>query len=178
MVNMTLNIQLTDEQYADLMSRSFDAVMSDPTVIEKLKSTITIGMSCEIEKVIKENAPDVIKCIYELSGYSSQSIGNSFIEYAVREASKDFQDKIKNTIQNVMCDMAEKADVGKIIYRILAASIMDGATAGIRNWQNIVSNNSNAVLTNLQMINSVLANAGRPIDPPYPGIIPPETPSP
>lgn len=177
MVNMTLNLQLTDEQYADLMSRSFDAVMSDPAVVEELKRTITTGIHYQIERVIKEKAPDVIKYIYGLTGCNGQLIGNSFIEYAVNEASADFQSKIKDTVQNVMCDMAEKVDVGKIIYQILANSIMDGATAGIQRWQKIVSSNSNDVLMNLQMINMRLAEAGRPIDPPYPGVIPPETPS-
>lgn len=178
MVNMTLNIQLTDEQYADLMARSFDAIVKDPAVIEKLQEIVIEGMRNQILQEIRTEGPGAIKYVYKLNGYNMATVGESLMEQVVKEAGENFANQIRDTIQNTMADMAQKVNVGSIIYKIVAAAIMDGATAGIGRWQEIVSRHSLDVQNMFIDINTNLANLGRPIYCEVPGMIPPETPDP
>ena len=175
---MTLNIQLTDEQYADLMARSFDAIVKDPAVIEKLQEIVIEGMRNQILQEIRTEGPGAIKYVYKLNGYNMATVGESLMEQVVKEAGENFANQIRDTIQNTMADMAQKVNVGSIIYKIVAAAIMDGATAGIGRWQEIVSRHSLDVQNMFIDINTNLANLGRPIYCEVPGMIPPETPDP
>ena len=178
MVNMTLNIQLTDEQYADLMTRSFDAIVKDPAVIEKLQEIVIEGMRNQILQEIRTEGPGAIKYVYKLNGYNQATVGESLMEQLVKEAGENFANQIRDTIQNTMADMAQKVNVGSIIYKIVAAAIMDGATAGIGRWQEIVSRHSLDVQNMFIDINTNLGNLGRPLNCNIPGVIPPETPDP
>ena len=154
-MEISLKIELSDEQYNDLMDKSFDAIMGTKEVTDKLQEIIISNMQEKINDWVTDNATSWISTIYDVGRYS-RSTEEEFVKKLIKDAGSEYTDHISKTIKKTMSDMIQKVDVGSIIYKILLDAVMRGVTGGIDAWQAAINANNNIIRENFGNIKEYL----------------------
>ena len=158
-MELSLKLVLTDEQYKDLMDKSFDTVINSPQVQTELQSIIVSTMKDHIESWFNANADNVIIETYSLSRYDNAN-KRQFVERMTKDVGEQYKKQLAEIIMKHMVQLTEKAPIDKILTSLLLNAILKGATGGLQEWSTMVSANSAFSADILQNIVRDLHNVG------------------
>lgn len=158
-MELSLKLVLTDEQYKDLMDKSFDTVINSPQVQTELQSIIIGTMKDHIESWLNANADNVIMETYNLNRYDNTN-KKQFVERMVKDVGEQYKKQLAEIIMKHMVQLTEKAPIDKILTSLLLDAIIKGATGGLQEWSTMVSANSAFIADSFQDIVRDLHNVG------------------
>ncbi len=143
-MQLMLNIELTDEQYNDLMSKSLDAVLDT----EQVKSAVISAIINQIDGYLTAHPDIVSDFIKPKNAYHDQESQRreAIVIDMFRNATEGYQQVIRKTVSEYMAEILEKTDCDALIltimHEVLFASVKEAfGTAVIKEteglWKNI-----------------------------------------
>ena len=158
-MELTLHVQLTDEQYNSIMEKSFDSIMEEEQVKSALSEIIQSTMKDYIENWFRCNADNAIKRVFNLGAYGWQDGEETALtKKFIVESSEKYKDAIEKEIIKCMQNMVAKAPLEKIVDNVLTRYIIQGVLSGMRLWTEQISIMSSQIQTNFDNLKSVLTN--------------------
>ena len=127
-MELALKIDLTEEQYQDLMTRSYHELFATSSFREELGKTICEGIlewfkSSEGSKIIKET--------FTGNGYWRNDMRDSTLgKKLVESATQDYIDKIKEPLSEFIYEVFRTCDLDGIVRAVIYNAIMKGLTYG------------------------------------------------
>lgn len=159
-MELSLKLTLTDEQYQDLMNRSFETLMDSPQVHSELQRIVMENVGEHIKHWVDSNANNWICEIYNIDRWRTSAEHKEFTTKLVKEAGAEYTDKVKEIITSHMMDMVQKVPVGEIVYKILLDGIMRGVTGGLHEWADMVAINNGTIQQNFDLVKEALSRIG------------------
>lgn len=134
-MELQLKVELTDEQYRTLMTKSIDAILDSPEAVAAMQRTISDNLG----EYLKLN-PDIIKGqFYEHNPYYGWEQGvNGMTRTIVKEAASKAADSVREAVTAYMLDVAKTQDMESIVHQILIQAILTGAVSGLDSWKDRV----------------------------------------
>lgn len=129
-MELALKIDLTEEQYQDLMTKSYHELFATSSFREELGKTICEGIldwlkSPEGSKIIKET--------FTGDGYWKNNMKDTALgKKLVENATKEYIDKIKEPLSEFIHEVFRSCDLDSIIRAVVYNAIMDGLTCGAK----------------------------------------------
>ena len=128
-MELTLKIDLTEEQYNDLMTKSYKEIFETDSFKEALKETICTGMVSWFDT---PNGKDVIRKTLVGDNYYSCNMNQTEVGRSIlKEATKDYASKIGEPIQEFYKDLLTKINIGNLLKEILYAQIVRSMGIGM-----------------------------------------------
>lgn len=127
-----LNLELSDEQYQQLMEKSFDTVINQDETVKALRGTITDTMS----KYLTEHQDLIKDQFYDKNYWGQYTTANSMTKNIVAAAAEETSKKIQDAVEGYMLDVMKTQNIDDIVLKILAAGIMSGVVSGLDSWRN------------------------------------------
>lgn len=157
-MELSLKVELTDEQYKDLMDKSFDAIMDREEVKEELKNIIIRDMQERIHTWVEANAQSWIRYVYGIGTgyYDSRPSEEEFVKKLIKDAGSEYTEYMSETVKKTMSDMVQTVNVEQIIYGILMDYIVKGVTGGFETWASVVNANSSIIRSNFNNLREYL----------------------
>ena len=159
-MELTLHVELTQEQYDDLMSRSFDAITDRSEVKQALSNIIISNMKDYLDRWFEQYGKECIYKIFHISDYSwnKNKAAEDLTKQLVMETSEKYKDHIHDHIVHAMQKMIEKVPLEKIVASILTQYIVQGVFSGMKGWTEQVTAMGTQIEDNFSNLKSVLAN--------------------
>ena len=159
-MELTLHVELTQEQYDDLMSRSFDAITDRSEVKQALSNIIVSNMKDYLDRWFEQNGQDCVYKVFHLSDYSwdRNKAAEDLTKKLVLDTSEEYKDCIHDHIVHAMQKMIEKVPLEKIVASILTQYIVKGVFSGMNSWTEQVSAMGIQIESNFDNLKSVLSN--------------------
>lgn len=157
-MEISLKVELTDEQYAQLMENSYDDIFKNETVVDGLREIIIknfeqffsgnssnkyIGSPTAItgfvEKALIQELPGKS---YGIREYVPTSLMRTIVEHATEEQVAQYE----REIQQIVKDFFRRSDtIAKIIYDLILESIRAGISLGTNSMKEDRKADSDAI---------------------------------
>lgn len=135
-MELTLKIDITEEQYNDLMTKSYKEIFETDSFKEELKKTIADGM---INWFTSVNGQQVIKETLVGDNYYSRNLRQTEAgKNILTEATKEYSAKIGEPIQDFYRDILTKINIGKLLKEILYTEIMKSMGMGMKDSMEMI----------------------------------------
>lgn len=127
-MELALKIDLTEEQYQDLMTKSYHELFATSSFREELGKTICEGIldwfkGPEGSKIIKET--------FTGDGYWKNNMRDTALgKKLVEDATKEYIDKIKEPLSEFIHEVFRSCDLDSIVRAVIYNAIMKGLTYG------------------------------------------------
>ena len=159
-MELTLHVELTQEQYDDLMARSFDAITNRSEVKQALSNIIISNMKDYLDRWFEQNGQDCVYKIFHISDYSwdRNKAAEDLTKQLVMETSEKYKDHIHDHIVHAMQKMIEKVPLEKIVASVLTQYIVKGVFSGMKEWTEQVSVMGSQIESNFNNLKGVLTN--------------------
>ena len=122
-MQLMLNIELTDEQYNDLMSKSLDAVLDT----EQVKSAVIAAIINQIDGYLAAH-PDITSDFIKPKNarYDRESQRReAIVSDMFRNATEGYQQVIRKTVSEYMAEILEKTNCDALIFSIMHEVLFD-----------------------------------------------------
>lgn len=152
-MQIQLNLDLTDEQYKELMDKSFQTIFNEEETTAALRKTIVDAMA----KYISDN-PAIITDYFKPmtgTGYWSHRELNPTIGILISEAAKEAEEAIKDSVYNMLIKTVQdpKTNLPSIMLNLLTRGIMEGMMNGTKIWMEMSAASCNQLMDMLQGYN-------------------------
>lgn len=156
-MQIQLNLDLTDEQYKELMDKSFQTVFNEAETTDALRKTIVNSMA----KWISDH-PEILDDYFKPmkgSGYWSTRELNPAIGLLIEEAAKEAEGAIRDSVYNMLIKTVQdpRTNLPAIMLNIITRGIMEGMMNGTKIWMQMSASSCNELMDMLQGYN-VLCN--------------------
>lgn len=127
-MELMLKIDLTEEQYNDLMQKSYDKIFDDKEFADVLKKVIADNMG----EYLKTH-PEIIKKIlvgdedYYYRNKKSTEIGKMIVEGAVKDYSSDISEETKCAIKQIL----KTVNLSNLLWSIITEAVRKGMADGL-----------------------------------------------
>lgn len=156
-MEVVLKVDLTDEQYKELMEKTTSAVTNSDAFFEAAKDKILSSMA----DYLKENK-DELRKLCGISHYYSNdttlSENKRAATAAINVATQDFSEKLKPIIADLYKQILSKCEFEKILEEVLLRTIASGLTEGVQERLNGMTDLHTMMLGELDSIRSRLSN--------------------
>ena len=156
MMELTLKIDLTEEQYNDLMTKSYKEIFETDSFKEALKETICTGM---VNWFDTPNGKDIIKKTLTGDDYYSRNMRQTETgRNILNEATKEYASKISEPIQDFYRDLLTKVNLGNLLKEILYSQIIRSMGIGMKDSMEMIEAVFNTQSQELQSLREKLSN--------------------
>lgn len=128
-MELMLKIDLTEEQYNDLMQKSYDKIFDDEEFADVLKKIIADNMG----EYLKTH-PEIVKKIlvgeddYYTRNQKSTKLGKMIVEEAVKEYSSDISEETKCAIKQIL----KTVNLSDLLWSVITQAVQKGMVEGMR----------------------------------------------
>lgn len=131
MMNLALNVQLTDEQYAELMKTSYEKIFESQDFLQELSKVV----ATEIGSYLQKN-PSIIKesLGINIGWYDSnkeREENRRLLTKVITDASEGVSSEISDAVKDAIKDILRKANMQNIIETVLTRAILAGMGSGM-----------------------------------------------
>lgn len=154
-MELSLKIELTDEQYNELMTKSFDSVFGGKEFTEALQKEILSS----IGQYLKDHPNFIQEHLLRNSNYySSYDNTNSYrvIDRLIEEGSKTYASEISDAVAECYKHYLKKVPLEDILKEVLYKAILEGFTRGMDNWKMESSMHMSTMSSEVEMLKSRL----------------------
>ena len=140
MMNLALNISLTDEQYNDLMLKTHDKLFESEEFVQELSKVILAGMG----EYLKNNPSELRKALGFSENYysmnSEQQNNRKLMTRVIHQAADGYCTEISDNVKIALQDILKKTDLATIMETVLAKAILKGMSSGLTEHLEAVDN--------------------------------------
>ena len=155
-MELTLKIDLTEEQYNDLMAKSYKEIFETDSFKEALKETICTGM---VNWFDTPNGKDVIRETLVGDNYYSSNMRQTETGRSIlNEATKEYASKIGEPIQDFYRDLLTKVNLGNLLKEILYSQIIRSMGIGMKDSMEMIEAAFNTQSRELQDLREKLSH--------------------
>ena len=140
MMNLALNVQLTDEQYADLMKTSYEKIFESQDFLQELSKVVATEIGSYLQKnpsIIKESLGINIGW-YESNKEREEN--RKLLTKVIMDASTGVSSEISDAVKDTIKDILRKTDMQNIIETVITRAILTGMGSGMREHFEAVNN--------------------------------------
>lgn len=154
MATVQLNLELTDKQYNDLMTKGYEKIIGSDETTAAIRDALVTG----IEDFLKANQDVIRNAICTSSGYwRGPDEPIPVVQEIVRSAAADSSDKLKDAVSDYLSDLVKTSGgVEKFLIEVLSSAILEGILGNVNNWNEHVASELNRLRDNVQSIASRL----------------------
>lgn len=163
---LALNIELTDEQYQELMSKSLDTVLNT----EQVQAAITELILKHIGDYLQMNKGAITTFVEPPSYYGNRESDQhkKIVKNLFDNATKEYQETISKAVKDYMTDLLTKVDSDKlmqsVLHEVLVTTTQDALRDTVSNnvqdiWDNIIRQN-NAITSLADRLNVSRSDLG------------------
>lgn len=123
-MELSLKIDLTDQQYQDLMKKSFNTISERPETIEEIQKTIVQQMSDYLK-----NHQEVLKEFLGITGYGyggNVNTNKEVVKKLVNKGLEDYGKEISDGTKDAIKDMMKHVNFMKIFEHFFYKSMLNG----------------------------------------------------
>lgn len=146
-MQLALNVELTDGQYQELMTKSLDSILDKPQVEEALSKAIVSKAEEYLDK-----SPHILQSYLSPTGYGQEYSQKNLVKKLLSNATEEFQQIISKATTKYMQEMLTKVDLDKLMICILHEVMLQGTADAVKGsiqaeldslWSNVFSTNDN-----------------------------------
>ena len=140
MMNLALNVQLTDEQYAELMKTSYEKIFESQDFLQELSKVVATEIGSYLQKnpsIIKESLGINVGW-YESNKEREEN--RKLLTKVIMDASTGVSSEISDAVKDTIKDILRKTDMQNIIETVITRAILTGMGSGIREHFEAVNN--------------------------------------
>lgn len=126
-MELMLKIDLTEEQYNDLMTKSYHELFETDSFKKALAATVSEGILDFLKSPTGQN---LIKKTFTGDSYYDSGRNTDFGKKLFDEASKEYMDQIKEPIGKFLQDCLMKVDIDKMAKAIVMHAFIKGMSFG------------------------------------------------
>lgn len=126
-MELMLKIDLTEEQYNDLMAKSYHELFETDSFKKALAATVSEGI---LDFLKGPTGQQLIKKTFTGDSYYDSGRNTDFGKKLFDEASKDYMDQIKEPIGKFLQDCLMKVDIDKMAKAIVMNAFIKGMAFG------------------------------------------------
>lgn len=126
-MELMLKIDLTEEQYNDLMTKSYHELFETDSFKKALAATVSEGILDFLKSPTGQN---LIKKTFTGDSYYDSGRNTDFGKKIFDEASKDYMDQIKEPIGKFLQDCLMKVDIDRMAKAIVMNAFIKGMAFG------------------------------------------------
>lgn len=135
-MELMLKIDLTEEQYNDLMTKSYHEIFESDAFKDALKDSILLGMENWLNST---EGKDVIKTSLIGDGYYDRNLRKTELgKSLLKVASNDFTDRMKEPVENFFREALRTVRIEDMLKYILVEAFKNGLIAGSREMMEIL----------------------------------------
>lgn len=153
MATIQLNLELTDEQYKDLMESSLDKVVGDEETTNALRDTIVTQMA----KYLTDHPNIIDGLFHDHSEYGFKMGLNNTTKTIISKAAENAAKQLEDAVTGYMMDLAKTQDVTALLTRIFITAVLNGAVSGLDQWKSEISRDT---YMNTDAIQSIAGRLG------------------
>ena len=133
MPQISLNLELTDEQYKNLMETSCAAVLEEEATKDAIREIITQQM-CDY---MKSHIDLVEHCFHTYNGWGWKNAGSlkPSIQEIVMKASENCAKHLEKVVEEYMMDIAKTTKLDDYLMLLMSEAILRGCASGIDDWK-------------------------------------------
>lgn len=134
MMNLALNIQLTDEQYAELMSKTHDKLFESEDFIKELSHIVLT----QIGQYLKDHPSEIKKALGISENYygmnEAQRTNRELMSKVIKGASEEYSEEISDAVKIALQNILKQTDLSSIIEAVLSKAILKGMSSGLTEY--------------------------------------------
>lgn len=156
-MEVVLKVDLTDEQYKELMEKTTSAVTNSSEFFEAAKDKILSSMA----DYLKENRDELRKLCgigHYYSNDTTLSENRRAATAAIELATQDFSEKLKPIIADLYKEILTKCKFEEILEEVLLRTIASGLTEGVQMRLEGMTDLHTMIIAELNGIKSRLSN--------------------
>lgn len=135
-MELMLKIDLTEEQYNDLMTKSYHEIFESDAFKDALKDIILLGMENWLNST---EGKDVIRTSLVGDNYYDRNLRKTELGKSLLEvASNDFTDRMKEPVENFFREALRTVRIEDMLKYILVEAFKNGLIAGSREMMEIL----------------------------------------
>ena len=135
-MELMLKIDLTEEQYNDLMTKSYHEIFESDAFKDALKDSILLGMENWLNST---EGKDVIRTSLVGDNYYDRNLRKTELGKSLLEvASNDFTDRMKEPVENFFREALRTVRIEDMLKYILVEAFKNGLIAGSREMMEIL----------------------------------------
>ena len=127
-MELMLKIDLTEEQYNDLMAKSYHELFETDSFKKALATTVSEGI---LDFLKGPTGQQLIKKTFTGDSYYDSGRNTDFGKKLFDEASKEYMDQIKEPIGKFLQDCLMKVDIDKMAKAIVMHAFIKGMSFGM-----------------------------------------------
>lgn len=127
-MELMLKIDLTEEQYNDLMTKSYHELFETDSFKKALAATVSEGI---LDFLKGPTGQQLIKKTFTGDSYYDSGRNTDFGKKLFDEASKEYMDQIKEPIGKFLQDCLMKVDIDKMAKAIVMHAFIKGMSFGM-----------------------------------------------
>lgn len=136
-MELQLKVELTDEQYQTLMTKSIDAIVDSPEAVAAMQQTISDNLG----QYLKAH-PDIIKEQFKDHNAYGWDMGtNEMTKKIISDAAAKAAETVRTAVTEYMLEVAKTEDLEAIVQNILIRAILQGAVTGLDQWKDFIGTN-------------------------------------
>ena len=134
MMNLALNISLTDEQYNDLMTKTHEKLYLSHEFVNELSKVILTQTGDYLK-----NHPDEIKKALGISvphweRNAVQNENKRLMTDVIKKAAEDYSTEISDNVEIALKNVLQQTDLTSIIQTVLSNAILKGMSSGLNDY--------------------------------------------
>lgn len=135
-MELMLKIDLTEEQYNDLMTKSYHEIFESDAFKDALKDSILLGMENWLNST---EGKDVIRSTLCGDNYYDRNLRKTELGKSLLEvASSDFTDRMKEPVENFFREALRTVRIEDMLKYILVEAFKNGLISGSREVMEIL----------------------------------------
>ena len=127
-MELMLKIDLTEEQYNDLMAKSYHELFETDSFKKALAATVSEGI---LDFLKGPTGQQLIKKTFTGDSYYDSGCNTDFGKKLFDEASKEYMDQIKEPIGKFLQDCLMKVDIDRMAKAIVMNAFIKGMSFGV-----------------------------------------------
>lgn len=131
MMNLALNISLTDEQYNELMSKTHSTLYESEEFVKELSNVILTN----IGQYLRDHPSEIKEALgISIPYYNSnktQLENKKLMELVIKQAASDYSKEISEAVKDTIKSVLSKTNMTDIITEVVSKAILKGLCSGM-----------------------------------------------
>lgn len=156
MMNLALNISLTDEQYNELMSKTHDKLFESEEFINELTHVIL----SQIGQYLHDHPDEIRQALGITVSYynrnATQVANNALMTKIIQKASDEYSGEISDNVKLTIKEIMKSTNLSDIIEAVLSKAILAGMSSGLTEHLNTVNTGLGTITYEVEQLKSRL----------------------
>ena len=140
MMNLALNISLTDEQYEELMSKTHDKIFESEEFVQELSKVILTSIGKYLSDRPGEIKDALGISIPHYSANRQQKENKALMQKVISQAASEYSSEISEAVKITLKNVLKETNIGDIIENVISKAILNAMTSGLTEYLHGIDN--------------------------------------